>query len=282
MTQTIAPTENDQNKPADRAQVIRLTVQVVFVYFLVIVFLIVCMLFGDMPAPYPKTWTGLMDFVYYFLPYLLALWAGVMLRPFWPSFRNVFVGIIVVHLFYSFGIYMGHAYHWDRLEQQTRRYRSEKIKILTVDHQFLKNSQDDSAVQLLVRLQFDSAELSSGDYRMTAELWQRGLAVPQAQFDFYDFRIGEKGGQVFQTVLSAELQNFNKDTAGDPYDINLRIQRKILIDESIKNFLFWARWAAFFRTADWEGRDTELTDRWVETHVLRKIDSVPWPPRMGK
>lgn len=270
----MSPThQDDPDKFKNQTNVTRLSGLIIFIYFAMVVFLAACTVLGDIPLPYPAAWTNLLNFVYYVLPYILAGLAGVMLRPFWPSFRNVFVGIIVIHLFYSFGIYMGHTYYLDRLEQQIRRHRLEKIKVLKADHQFWKEPNNNSAAQLRVTLQLDSTKLSPGHYAMTVGLSRRGQPLTDAQSNSYHFRIPETGGEMFQTTLLLEPRGLNLNSSGDLYDIDLKITREMLLDQKTRNFLHFSRWAAFFRTTNWEGEDTDLADHWVETHLIRRIDS---------
>ena len=266
---------NDPNKPKSQINTFRLKGLIIAVYFGVVLFLTLCMIYGDIPVPYPASWLNLINFVYYFLPYVIAVWAGLMLRPFWPSFRNIFVGILIIHLFYSFGIYMGHAYYLEQWERQIQRQRLEEINILKASHQHVKDPLGNSILKVLVTVQLDAAGLSPGNYEMTAELSQRGRAIDDARSASYHFVIAEKGSKIFQTTLLTEL-NLDSNFSKNPLDIDLKVMKKMLVEQKVKRFLFFARWAAFFRTTNWEGEAAELTDRWIEMHLFRRVDSLRW------
>ncbi len=203
----------------------------------------------------------LLRFFYFVLPFLLAFAFGFLFRPFGKHFRDVLVGIFILHFFYSAGIYLlqdQRLYQW---KKEVRLQAGEfKIQNITT-----RVSSEETA---RINIQIDTTKLQNGEYRLYFILSQDSTGLSQGQVGHYDFTKSKSTTSVtteiqFRTTPYKEY--FEKGTAY--VDVGLAKESKV--PASIKKVLFLGRWAAFFRPMAWTDPNWIAAQQMVDVEKIK-------------
>ncbi len=217
---------------------------------------------------WPTPWLWTIWFLYYVLPFVLAIVYGLTFRPFWRGFRNLWVTIIVVQLLFSFG---ANAFRMDYLQKILRKARwshGDDIKIKNFIFKYFDRNQDGLKEELRVRAVFDLTQLRPGEYLLDASLINdEGKAGVEW--------LSLQGGETVKLAMREDKNVFQEEFVISPIqgvaptyeEINFRIRlilsRIINVDEYGLRLFQFTRWSPFLRKTDWEGNDPEVYGDWI-------------------
>ena len=217
---------------------------------------------------WPTPWLWTIWFLYYVLPFVLAIVYGLTFRPFWRSFRNFWTTIIVIQLLYSFG---ASVLRWDyvqKVQHKGRWSRNDVIKIKNFASKYFDRNQDGLKEELRVRAVFDLTQMRPGEYVLDAS-----FVAEEGKGGVEWLRL--EGGETVKFAMREDKNIFQEEFViaplqgvGPTYeDVNFRIRfilsRIVTVDEQGLRLLQFTRWSPFLRKTDWEGADPELYGDWI-------------------
>ncbi len=261
----------------DQTRII-LIARVVGVYFLTVSGVIGVILYNAIPLfdqrSRPSAFMLVVWFLYYVAPWILAVSFGVMFKPFWKSFRNIFFTILSIQLLYSFTVSM---LRWDYRESFSNQFhwkKSDKIKIIKLTPLQFDRDGDGFIEEVKVTADFDFKKIRPGEYLLD------GVIVPGASLSPYLI----EGGGIFTINKTGEANIISKDfivtPRKDKSDVSLALQnfqikfilfRIVHVSERGKKILQYTRWSPFMRETDWDGADKQIYEDWL------KLDNQTWP-----
>jgi len=156
-----------------------LTALITLVYSLItvgIVFIVILskasLLDGDSWFRWPSIWLLIIYGVYYWLPIILSLLYGAVMRPFWMRFRDLIVAILFVQLVYSVGIHLWRAIYLQRRDELVYQTKRAEPFVYEAKHRFVDQDNDGVIEQVKCRVKIDMDEYPDGEYAIHAHLSQ--------------------------------------------------------------------------------------------------------------
>jgi hypothetical protein len=253
-----------------------LMVRVIAIYFstlLVFIFLVI-----EFSVPLyeangqPTAWLGGIFFLYYFLPISVAVLFGLAFRPFWANFRNTLTAVLLIQAVYSLIVYAVRYTHVQTLEEGIHEIRQAQVNLRRFDHRTLDQNQNGLIDGVEFSIEFESGDLPSGEYEAHAFLSQDGQALPDGKISSHGFRVAPKIKKVVSGKFDFDPQPFKEYFKRGEVVVNLAFDRIVTLDEKTSRLLAFARWAPFFRSTFWDGRDTEIRPRIIEVETLSRVD----------
>ena len=211
--------------------------RIVMVYYLILVSLVVLTIQSGQPLDFkrdgvPFSWVDVIKFTYYVLPLLLAVFYGIIFRPFWPRFRDLLVLILVIHGVYSIFVYSCRVAYFERLKNETFKLRLAEYSLYRVQHRMLDTTKDGLIDRVEFRAKLDAADFPPGNYIVYAKVTQRGQEFPDSLVGRFPFQIFPTKQKPFQISFAANPQLFESYYESGHFDLNLGLQRVVGVDEA--------------------------------------------------
>ncbi len=153
-----------------------LTARIVSLYSLIVLSVIGAIVYYQAPISLENGRSGsptvlyFVWFLYYGLPFVLAVIFGCLFRPFRKSFRNILFAIFFMQLLYSFTVSM---LRWEYLQNfnNARRWKkSDRIKIMDLTPQQFDRNQDGFIEEVKLNAVFDFTKIRPGEYLLDAAI----------------------------------------------------------------------------------------------------------------
>ncbi|MCB9757900.1 MAG: hypothetical protein H6753_05710 [Candidatus Omnitrophica bacterium] len=271
----------------DQARLI-LTARIVSLYCLIVFSVISAIVYYQAPISLENGRSGspailyFVWFLYYGLPFVLAVIFGCLFRPFRKSFRNILFAIFFMQLLYSFTVSM---LRWEYLQDFNKARgwkKSDRIRIADLTPQQFDRNQDGFIEELKLNVVFDFTKIRPGEYLLDAAIVSDAAVSPFEINGGGLFTIDKTSAdnmisREFDITVRADLES--AVYVMQTFQVKLLLFRIISIDERGKNVLAFSRWSPFFRSTNWDGSDAEIYADWVlfDKQVLPNIFSLRAP-----
>lgn len=277
-----------QSSHVDDQNRLILTARIVILYSLIVISVISVIVYFQTPISLESGHLGssailyFVWFLYYGLPFVLAVIFGSFFRPFRKSFRNILFAIFFMHLLYSFTVSM---LRWEYLQDfnKTRAWKkSDRIRIADFTPQQFDRNQDGFIEEVKLNAVFDFTKIRPGEYLLDATIVTDAPISP-FEIDGGGLFVIDKTGidnMISRDFVITGRRDLESATyAIHNFQVKLLLFRIISIDERGKTLLAFSRWSPFLRTTRWDGSDEEIYADWVlfDKKVLPNIFSIRAP-----
>lgn len=265
-----------------------LTARIVCLYCLIVLSVIGAIVYYQAPISLENGRSGssavlyFVWFLYYGLPFVVAVIFGCLFRPFRKSFRNVLFVIFFMQLLYSFTVSM---LRWEYLQDfnKIRSWKkSDRIKIMDLTPQQFDRNQDGFIEEVKVKAVFDFTKIRPGEYLLDAAIVSDAAVFPFEIDGGGLFTIDKTGAdnmisREFDITVRNDLKSATFEIQN--FQVKLLLFRIVSIDERGKKVLAFARWSPFLRSTNWDGSDAEIYADWIlyDKKVLPNIFSLRAP-----
>ena len=211
--------------------------------------------------------------LFYVVPVGLAFFFGLLFRPFWKNFRNVLFPIFYIAVLFSFIVAMLRNYYAEELLQQTRQARLARIEIESFRHTLSDEDYDGIAEAAEFKTRYHMPDFPVGQYRLMARVSRDKSKPEMKKIGSFEFPVTKKTRHNFV----GNFKFVSDAHTTQVYDVHLELHWLWLFDHPAKTVLNLTRWAPFFRTTDWEGRDSFIEGEFIVLDSAPFIDSVTLP-----
>ncbi len=223
--------------------------------------------------PIYTTWLKLLLFFYYGAPFIIAFSFGILFRPFLQNFRNLYITILTIQGLYSFFMYITRDQYSEKRQSGIQQARLSRWRILSFEHQPMDFQNDGKVDQIdfLTRLEF--FDFPEGEYQVFLILRQKTKENPRIRIGNFRFIVPQKE----ERIHNIRFQVYTDKVLGvlplKDFEVDLGVEEILGIDEVGKRILSLARWAPYFRSGDWQGRDRHIKEEIVELDLIPKVYS---------
>lgn len=232
---------------------------------------------GDYFA-FPTNWQLFLLVFYYVLPFVLSLFFGLLFRPFWPNFRNLWISLLVLQGIYSLGCFAWREYCLGKWEAAVHQTKIASARVVSTETG-VKESSDGQIAQGKVLVTVDMAEFPEGIYELACFLRNPKAATAQE----YQ-RIGRAHWVLTKDALPNKTvqftfnpKNFKSLFERGPVTVNALLNRLLIVDAFSQSALDWSRWSPFLRSVSWTGEDSEIYDQALEIEIFRDMATLTIP-----
>ncbi|MDP2654380.1 MAG: hypothetical protein Q8Q08_10165 [Candidatus Omnitrophota bacterium] len=259
--------------------VARLAVRVGTVYFLTLMLAAVMTEKYAIPLRYadngtPTAWLQILLLFYYGVPVLMAALFGICFRPFFRNFRNLALLIFMIHLAYSFVVYLVRNDHAKKSEGDAALRASGRLRVAAVNHAARDGNKDGRIDDVEIFSELDLSDFAGGEYRIEAFLTQDSHPVSEKPFGTLRGRLGSGKVKRFPVRFSFDPQPLEAFFYRGPVDINFRLIKIRKPDDKMLQIITWSRWAAFLRPFAWGEEDSLGSPREIDLGTVRNVHSI--------
>ncbi|MCK5581467.1 MAG: hypothetical protein KAJ18_09375 [Candidatus Omnitrophica bacterium] len=258
---------------------ILLAARIIVVYYLTLLSIVgVVLKFDIFPLLGPELssrftpWHVLLMFLYYVVPFILAIVFGFVCRPFWKNVRNFIVAVLVVHGSYSFCVFAYRYSYLQELEELEYQRQMAELGIVSVSHKIQDSDQDGRVDGVDFYVQFDMSKYPTGDYVVYATLTQNRNPLPDNRISAYKFTNSDNTSKRYRIQFHVDPQKYEPYYARGAFEFNLGVQGIKEVDAEGRQVLAFARWAPFFSSTSWYGQDPEIRGGVIDLDGVACID----------
>jgi len=270
--------EKSYKSEEEKQFVMEMTVVIYFLIILVMVFL--TLHFEKRGGPFLiqssgyQFWLKLLIFANYGLPLVFGVMAGTLLRPFWITFRNYLLIVILLHGAYSFFVYAIRSSLYEEWEQNIYLSQLASLKLKTFKLKTIDRNEDGIVDWVKITSALDMTDFPEGTYLSCAYLSQNGQRVPGGILKPIRFSLKKEKAELLNADFTFAPVRYDRYFAQGALEVNLSVKKIISVNEEAKRIQTLCRFAAFYRPVSWAGEDPFMSDRILELAELTDVKSI--------
>lgn len=230
-------------------------------------------------------WLSLVRFIYYVLPVFLAVIFGLVIRPFWPNFRNLLIGIIVLQLLYGFFASLYRLGYLQLYGNEIHQSRKARVRLMSTQHELADKNHDGQIDYLFLSGRLDIEDLPAGDYQIYATISQKGQSFPDGLMGVSPVKITKPETKPIKVNFQKDPRVFEPYYNRGEFEFNIGVKKIVPLNMKAHKVLSITRWAPYFRTTSWDGYDPDINEEKLEIDYLAGVDrfaimplKIPRPP----
>ncbi len=244
-----------------------LTGRSVFVYFLILLSFVILTSHFNIPlyhqTPWiamPSPWLWVVFFVYYFAPVVWGVIFGITLPPFWRGFRNFWATILIVQIVASGAIATVREEYLQKRADRIHQARRATLKTRFFREERFDDNKDGWTDRIEFFVELDFKNFLEGRYVVEAFVTQYRQPLPHGKIGKAEFEFLPEGQKTLRARFRVNPQHFRSYFQSGPFEVNLTLAKKVILDEEARFLLSVTRWSPFLRETGWDGQDPRIRE----------------------